>query len=505
MDKRKLLLVLHIVCFTASAQIKQQLDLSSEIATGNGSYTAHYLSANRHGILSSHPNTGYIRASYTAKKEVGNYILSGGADLQLTAQQQENYPFFIQQLYLQAQWKWINLCVGSKEIAPLLRDTDLSSGSLVWSGNTRPIPGIYIGTNDYVYLLGTNKWIQFYLDFSYGYYTDTDYTNETYNLYLKGKTGYGRSFKTTNVWSHQKRIALRTRTDRPFVITLSCEHAVQFGGKSINYLDTTLNGNFSPRIKDFFTVLLPLHGDATASSGDQAFVYGNHIGNISGLFEYQWGKGYTKKVGFYLENPFEDGSGIRKGNRFDGLWGIEYHNHSGHNLINNVVLEYLQTTDQSGPIHWAPGDFAGQAIANIAHDARGADNYYNNYFYNGYSNYGQACGSPMIKSPAYNDDHYLCFTDNRVLAWHLGINGTLWTKSNNNDGELNYRILASHRRSWGTYFEPAPSIRVATSGMTELSYKHGRWQESIAYAFDEGDLVDHNHSIDLRIIYHFAF
>lgn len=505
MDKKRLLLLFQVVFFSASAQIKQQITLSSELATGNGSYTAHYLSANRHGILSSYSNTVYIRASYTAQKETGNLTLRGGADIQLTARQQQNSPFFIQQLYLQAQWKWINLYLGSKEREPLLRDQELSSGSLVWSGNSRPIPGIYIGTTDFIYLPGTKKWIQFYLDFSYGYYTDTDYIKETYNQYLIDKSGYGRSFMTTNVWSHQKRIALRTRTDRPFVITLSCEHAVQFGGKSINYLDSTLNGNFSPKIKDFFTVLLPLHGDASSSTGDQAFVYGNHIGNISGMIEYQWGKDYSKIIGLYLENPFEDGSGIRKGNRYDGLWGIEYHNRSGHNIINGVALEYLQTTDQSGPIHWAPGDFAGQAIANIAHDARGSDNYYNNYFYNGYSNYGQACGSPMIKSPAYNDDHYLCFTDNRVLAWHVGINGTLWTKSKNHNEELCYRILANHRRSWGTYFEPSPSIRLATSGMAEFSYKHGRWQESIAYAFDEGDLVGHNHTLDIRIKYHFSF
>lgn len=502
MNKKLLLFIALILSYSASAQISQVLDLSSEMATGNGSYTAYYLSANRHGILSTRANTGYMRASYTADNKKGNYSFSCGIDMQISAQPQETSSFYLHQLYLQAQWKWIDFRIGSKEIASLLRDQTLSSGSTIWSGNARPIPSVYIGTNKFVTIPGTHNWIQFYLDISYGYFTDTDYLKDRYNKYSKGKTGYGRSFITTNVWSHQKRIALRTRTDRPFVFTISCDHAVQFGGKSINNIDEILTGDFSPSFKDFFRVLLPLHGDNSSISGDQAFVYGNHLGNLSVLFEYQWDKDYKKKVGLYCENLFDDGSGIRKGNGFDGLWGIEYHSTNNRSMINGIVFEYLQTTNQSGPIHWAPGDFEGQEIANIAHQATGADNYYNNYFYNGYSYYGQAIGSPMLKSPAYNDDYYLCFTDNRIKAWHLGINGTLWSNNVNQGQTIGYKLLASHRRSWGTYFEPSSSIRISTSAIAEVTYQQGRWLGAIAYAFDEGDLMGHNHSIGIKVKYH---
>lgn len=505
MIRKYLLCVLLSIAFYASAQIRQELDLSSETAIGNGSYTASYLSSNRHGVLSSRVNTGYMRTAYKAENKKDNYSISGGIDLQMSVRPLETSFYYLQQLYLQAQWKWIDFRIGSKEISPLLRDQTISSGSTIWSGNARPIPSVYIGTNKFVTIPGTHNWLQFYLDVSYGYYMDTDYLEDQYAAYSAGKTGYGRSFLTTNIWSHQKRIAFRTCTDRPFIFTLSCEHAVQFGGKSINYIDETLTGDFSPHFKDFFRVLLPLHGDETSVSGDKAFVYGNQLGNISILLEYQWDKENSKKIGFYCENLFDDGSGIRKGNGFDGLWGIEYHTKNTRSLVKGVVIEYLQTTDQSGPIHWAPGDFEGQAIANVAHQATGADNYYNNYFYNGYSYYGQAIGSPMLKAPAYNDDHYLCFTDNRIMAWHLGINGTLWHNANNNTEAIGYKLLASHRRSWGTYFDPYSSIRISTSALTELSYQSGNWQGAIAYAFDEGDLLGHNHSFDIKVKYHLPF
>lgn len=505
MNRYLLLSLFSTITVTASAQVSQTLDLSAEAAAGNGAYTAFFLTANRHGILSSRTNTSYLRAAYHAEKECGDWRLSGTADMQLSVRPSEHTPLYLQQLYLQAQWQWLDLRIGSREIAPLFRDQSLSSGSTVWSGNARPIPGAYIGTHQFVNIPGTRQWIQFYMDASYGYYLDSDYLEDEYDKYLIGKTGYGRSYCTTQVWSHQKRAALRTRPDKPLVFTFSCDHAVQFGGKSVNYIDPTLCGDFSPAFKDLFTVILPLHGDDTSTSGDQAFVYGNHIGNLSAMLEYQWEKDFSRRVALYCEDPFEDGSGIRKGNRMDGLWGIEYQNKADNALIQGIVLEYLQTTDQSGPIHWAPGDFAGQAISNVAHSAQGADNYYNNFFYNGYSHFGQACGSPLLKSPAYNADHYLCFTDNRVLAWHLGLRGHLWTFPDPKRGELSYRLLASHRRSWGTYFEPAPSIRLSTSAMAEFTYAVGRWQSTVAYAFDEGDLMGHNHTINVRINYHLPF
>lgn len=39
-----------------------------------------------------------------------------------------------------------------------------------------------------------------------------------------------------------------------------------------------------------------------------------------------------------------------KQNGLDGLWGIEYKANKSQ-VINNIVIEYYQTTNQSGPLH----------------------------------------------------------------------------------------------------------------------------------------------------------
>jgi len=486
---------------TSTAQISQSVDISAESALGSGDYTAHYLTANRHSILSPKANTGYMRADYKAEWSKNDWTLSAEIDAQLSANSHQTSPFYLQQCYAQAQWKFIDMRVGSRQIDALFRNQRLSSGSMVWSGNARPIPGLYLGFHDFVDVPFTQHWVQFYIDGSYGYYMDSQYQEDEFARYIADKTGYGRSYMTSHVWSHQKRAALRTNPDQHLIFTFSCEHAVQFGGHSVNYIDPSLNGSFDPKFKDLFTVLLPLHGDESANTGDQAFIYGNHIGSFSAMFEYQWGPHFQYKLDFYGEDPYEDGSGMRKGNAMDGLWGIEFHNRKENAPIQGFVIEYLQTTDQSGPIHWAPSDFEGQEVANVAHSARGADDYYNNFFYSGYSHFGMACGSPMLKSPVYNADHYLRFTDNRVKAWHLGIEGTLFARDLQH---LGYRVLASHRRSWGTFFEPSSSIRYSSSALFEVNYRKGPWQYAATYAFDEGDLMGSNHSIGFRLNYHIS-
>ena len=55
-------------------------------------------------------------------------------------------------------------------------------------------------------------------------------------------------------------------------------------------------------------------------------------------------------ISAYLENYYDDFSGMGKQNGLDGLWGIEYKTKRTQG-INNIVLEYYQTTNQSGPMH----------------------------------------------------------------------------------------------------------------------------------------------------------
>lgn len=485
------------------------LTLSAESSLGDGPYSPYYLVSNRHGLLEREANTGYIRANLEKRHTFGRWSVKAGLDLMASVNARSSFSIHQAYASLSLDHHW-NLTIGAREQDPLLRDFHLSSGSMLWSGNARPIPQVHLGTNTFLTLPHTGEWLEIFFDMHYGRYVDDEYLEDEYAQYVADKSGYGRSWITTHVWSHQKRGYIRTNHRKPWVFTLGGEHAVQFGGNTRNALDPALaDVQYPPSFTDFLRVLLPIEGGTNAADGDKNFKYGNHIGIISALLEYQWGYDRQYKIGIYGEDLFEDGSGIRKLNGGDGLWGIEYHNRNKRSCLSGVVFEYLQTTDQSGPIHWAPGDFSGQDIASaMPHEATGMDDYYNNYFYTGYSHFGFACGSPMLKSPAFNSDHYLRFTDNRVRAWHLGMEGCLCNFSTDavfeHSSRLDYRLLFSYRESYGTYFFPHPELVTSYNALFELNYHLRKFNLSAGYAFDYGELYGNNKAFSIRCAYHFS-
>ncbi len=474
--------------------------LTTETAVGSGDYTAYYLTANRHGILSTDANTSYLRAAMNYNFRRGRWSVDACLDAQVQTNAYSKY--FIQQAYADLTWSWITLGVGSREFSPVLRDIRLSSGSTIWSGNCRPIPSVYLITPDFVTIPGTKKWLQVYFEGSFGKLLDDDYKRDRYAIYRVGKSGQAESFLTTDVWFHQKKLHLRTNPDKPFVFYVGFDHAAYFGGESYNSEFRGETTSFSPRLKDFFKAFFISGGDSNSPTGDQAFFYGSHLGAECFRLDYQWGGTDSKqqRVGIYLENLFEDGSSIAKLNGWDGLWGLEYHNSQHETWIQGIVIEYLQTTNQSGPIHWDREDWSDSFGPDFGEGrATGADDYYNNYYYAGHCYYGLGLGTPMIKSPVYNADGYLRFTDNRIRAWHLGIEGSLTKAGLSNMG---YRILSSYRRSWGTSYVPSSSIRDAFCTMIELNAGFGHWSGKIAYAMDHGDLLGNNHSFNFSISYH---
>lgn len=491
--RKTALLLYACVCggLVAVSQTSAHYQVSIEGALGSGDFNPYYLSSNRHGILSTEANTGYLRAAIDAQHQSKYTLWETGIDIQV---QKDNYnTFYLQQLYAAATWRWAYLHIGSRQYEPIVRNFELSSGSTVWSGNARPIPQVKLGTNGFISIPGTHDWVQVYFDGSYGYTLDGDYQEKRYAEYLIGKEGVGQSFITTDVWYHQKKIYFRSNPIKRWVITAGLEHSVQFGGHHRNLGDPNVGeAKYDIRLSDFFKVLKPTTGGKNSNIGDRNFAYGNHLGNISLDLEYKISSDHIVKV--YVENLFEDGSAMAKRNGWDGLWGFEYI-HKGEDptpWIKGIVLEYLQTTDQSGPIHWAPSDFSLDIETALPDEARGADDYYNNYLYTGYSHFGQSCGSPMLKSPAYNEDSYLRFAHTRVKAYHLGINGYIAPN-------WEYKLLLSHRDAWGTPYVPSLKVYSSFSSMAEVRYQIKSWTIKASLANDSGSLYGDNTAFNFSI------
>ena len=194
------------------------------------------------------------------------------------------------------------------------------------------------------------------------------------------------------------------------------------------------------------------------TEGDESYYLGSLLGSWDIHLRYNLPWGDTVKG--YLQKPWETGSGIGFLNGFDGLWGIEY-KFKQKGIVDGAVVEYLDFTNQSGPIHFDPDDIPG---CTIPVHTDGGDDYYNNYHYNAYANYGMSLGTPFLPSPIYNLDGYLQFADNAVRGFHVGITGTI---SNN----VSYRLLGGYRKSWGTVRIPRAVSRHDTSWMAEVIYR----------------------------------
>ena len=464
-------------------------DAAAETALGTGSYTAYQLVTNRHHTLATRPNTASLRGALTITHALSpKYTLEGKADV--IASLHADHSLYLQQAYINLHNRNFFVEVGTRENQTVMREADLSVGSFAKGTNAKPVPQFHFGTNGFWTVPYTNGWLQINGDFGYGHMLDAQYTEDTF------RNTTGNSFYTTGKYYHQKHLFFRSNPTKRFFGVIGIEHVAFFGGTRYEYQDGALvSTNTKPaNLKAFMSVILPLgDGNYFENNANEDWVYGNHLGMMT--YQIGWNVNSHHQLSAYLDNIFEDGSGIRKGNGWDGLWGIEYKNSApGRQYVRGIVMEYFQTTNQGGPLHWDPNDYPSPAREQITSTVTGCDNYYNHMFYAGYAHYGMTPGIALLTSPIYNHDGSVEFHDNRVLAWHLGIKGDLTDR-------LSYLVRGSYREGKGTYYTPI-SLRHSFDAMMQCTYTSGAWRYSAAYAFDKGNIYGDCSTFNFKIAYH---
>lgn len=394
---------------------------------------------------------------------------------------------WIQDLYGEVKYRGVFLTAGMKENNRSIFDNDLNSGDIVMSNNARPVPQIRIGFIDFQDIPFTRGWAQIQGEVAYGKFMDNGWLREHYNRF--------NSFVTTGAYMQYSRLYLRSNPDKPFSVIVGMQHGSQFGGKWQQWQNGELvsSTHLKVKFKDWFDAFFPFTGDNDTGIKGEDYKKGNHLGSWDIKARYRFHDG--SELTAYAQLPWEDGSGIGKLNGFDGVWGLHYRLPYYLMWVKNVVAEYIDFTNQSGPMHWAPGDFPGTAVPG---EATGADDYYNNYMYNGWANYGMSMGSPFVKSPIYNTDGYMRFTDNRVRGFHIGVDGCI-------NPHLDWRVLFSYRTSWGTPMIPQLEKLHDTSMLAECRWHIPRNPHLSllgALAFDAGKLYGNNFGgyITLRYI-----
>ena len=489
-----------VECVGCTPDLKYKLGFFAN--AGNSELAPYYIASNAGGIFTqqysalvqasiSHPLKNYYkRVNWGAGFEAwGGYSSSAGYERytgngQFEVQKQRPAVAWIQQAYVEGKYRSIYAVAGQKYKSSPIVNGELSSGDLVWSGNARPPVGLRAGFFDFQNIPFTKGWLQINGEFGYFRQFDDKWLENHYNYY--------NHFITTGTWLHYKSLHFRTNPRQKWVFTIGAQAACQFGGTAEYYKDGHLDRTvkMDADAKAFWRTFIA--GSGGNSAGD-SFVEGNHLGTWDMSLQYTFIPGHNLRA--YTQWLWEDGSGIGKMNGFDGLWGLEYFiPHQGAKFpVTNVVIEYLDFTNQSGPIHWTPNDHPGTPITS---HSSGADDYYNNYIYNGYQSRGMSIGSPFVKSPLYNQDGYMRYRDNVMRGVHAAIKGQFnyfW----------GYTLMGSYRKAWGTPIIPRAGSVDDFSMMLEVRYRFvHNWQLHGRIAMDHGTLYGNNWGARLGISYH---
>lgn len=390
-------------------------------------------------------------------------------------------PVWIQQLYAELKYRAVYLRAGQKDPSSRLLDESVSSGDLTRSSNARGIPGAEAGFLDFVDIPLTRGWVQIDGAVGYGRFTDDGFKRKQFSYY---------NFVTTaDIWYTYKRCYFRTRPAEPLSLTIGMQAAGQFGGSTSYYWQGRLvsEEHRGFRFSDALKMLLPTEGNGNA------FYEGNTVGSWDVKLRYRLRGGHELSVVFM--GPWEDGSGIGRLNGFDGLWGVYYHSAASRPALAAAGIEYLDFRNQSGPMHYAPGDLDNPSNTS---KASGADNYYNNDTYGSYTNYGMAIATPFLVAPVYNLDGNPFFMHNRARGIHLAARGWL-------AADWQWSLKYSWQQAWGWGRVASTRSWSDNSAQARVAYDASAWARGLSFdaavAFDAGSLRGNNFGALVSVSY----
>ncbi len=471
-----------------------------------GDNTPLWLNANKYGLSSLATGNGYIRAAAWRPMHTphGQRKWDYGYCVDLAVATGYTSTAIVQQLYAEAQWLKGTLTVGSKEWPMELKNNRLSSGAQTLGINARPVPQVRIALPDYCDVPLTHGWLALKGHVAFGMTTDDNWQKS----FTQSRSKY-----TEHTLYHSKAGYLRIGKGdgaSPVTLELGLEMAAQFGGKSYNV--SAEGGDYSEvdngsGIKAFWNAFWP--GGADAIEGTYKNIAGNQLG--SWLFrlnidQKRW------CLALYGDHFFEDHSAMflldydgyghgaewneRKDNRYllyslkDMMLGAEL-KLKGNAWIDDIVVEYLYTKYQSGPIYHDHNH-------NISDHIGGMDNYYNHSIFTGWQHWGQVMGNPLYLSPIYNTDGQIKVENNRFYAFHIGLGGAPTPC-------LSYRVLASWQKGFGSYDIPYTDPKESLSVMAEATYSFSQqarmagWSVRAACGIDCGAIRGNNRGLQLTI------
>lgn len=431
--KKKICLLIYLFLYTLLIYAqKDSVEYSVNFIglSSTGVNSPFWLQSNQYGQISSSSSSADlligINKEFRKSPQLFNYGFK--ANLLLQTDKERTNAYF-HELYAKARFSVFDIVLGAREEHLGNQDSTLSSGGFLLSHNVRPMPKIIIGIEHFTPVPFTNGFLEIKGAIAHGWYTD--------NIYVQG------------LLLHQKYLYAKIGGHLPVHFQYGIDHVAQWGG-NISRL-----GQQPESFDDYIRIFLGKSGAKDAVGTDQINTLGNHIISQSMRLDIDV---FSFQLGGYWQNISEDPPVrfITKAiNTPDGLWGISLRN-KNFPFIKEILYEYLNTTDQSGPYGDKDGIIYG-----------GNDNYFNNGIYqNGWTYYARTIGTPFISSPIYNKNGIVSITNNRVQVHHFGLEGET--------SGYSYKLLASFSKNYGTYSTPYAVMIQNTSMALEINKRFSK-------------------------------
>lgn len=442
-----------------------------------------WLTSNKHGLVSPYSNSSYERVSLTRDLSIDSlrrWQRGYGVDLQFSQNSQSE--LFLHQAYIQVGLQKAVLTLGSKEHDIDLRNNELTSGGLSQGINARPIPEALLSI-DYFSIPYTNHWWKWKGRAGFGMTTDGAWQED----WVRDK----QTMKyTSNTLFHEK--ALYWKLGREEVFPFTYEIGIQmfniFGGTAYNVVGRGTEGTTTIEqptdFNAFWHAFMPV-GSNDVTDGVNKNSAGNTLGSYNMRLQYN-SDSWT--IGAYFERFYEDHSMLTvQYGIYDHLIGIDA-KLPKNKYVSHALAEHISTKDQSGAVYHDGTNNIPDAIA-------GRDNYYHHHIYSGWQHWGYSIGNPLITSPIYNADKQLTFHNNRIQAWHFGLDG-------DPAPQLHWRALATFTRNWGTYAEPYPEIENEQHYLIEARYSPSQMRgvsSTLSLGLSHGAIIGNTFGVQLSI------
>ena len=422
----------------------------------SGEIAPFWLHSNRFGMYSMSPfsstNFGEIGKEFKNSGSCFDYGFKANGQLRFD---EKGASVYLHEYYAKVRgFGFLDLIVGAREEYLGCQDSILSSGGFLFSTNSRPMPKITIGIEEYTAIPFTKGYIQIKGALVHGWMNDTRYVE--------------------NTLLHHKYLYVKLGGSFPLNFHYGLNHVVQWGG-----IHPEL-GKLAHGFDDYKRMFSAQGGTDENNPNDYNNVQGNHIVSKS----YQMDIKFSRfKLSAYWQNLREDLPLnyilMEKMNIADGLWGISLKSDKTP-FLSGVLYEFLNTTDQAGPYHDKDGLIYG-----------GSDNYFSNSIYqSGWSYFSRTIGTPLITPPIKTETGYYPYND-RTIVHHIGINGSVYG--------YNYRFLSSLSRSYGVYSVEFEKVMKCTSLLLEINKTVSQWgnlELACAIAADIGEIP----AVEMNII-----